>query len=104
MYYNGQWGTVCDDGWNLAAAQVVCRELNFGPAVGVRYNAYYGQGSGQIWLDNLRCNGTELTIKNCSHLPFGVHNCFHRDDVGVKCSPAGVHTYMSVCMYINFDF
>ena len=27
---NGAWGTVCDDGFNYQAAQVVCRGLCYG--------------------------------------------------------------------------
>ena len=44
---------MCDDGWRCSAAQVVCSELGFSPAISVRYKAFYGQGSGQIWLGNV---------------------------------------------------
>ena len=53
-------------------------------------NAWFGQGSGNIWLDDLRCSGTESSIFNCSHDGIGVYgyNCGHDDDIGVEC-PAG---------------
>ena len=91
MYYNGEWGTVCDDYWDLIDAQVVCNEQGFGEAAAARRLAYvyYGQGSGPIWLDNLHCDGTELTIRDCTHLGWGKHNCHHSEDAGVKCKPVG---------------
>ena len=89
VFYNGEWGTVCDDGWDLNNAVVVCRQLGFDLAITVRDDAYYGQGSGQIWLDDVNCTGTELEIGDCSHDGWGNHNCYNFEDVGVQCSTHG---------------
>ena len=86
IFYNNEWGTVCDDGWDLNDAQVVCGQLGFGPAIKARGNAYYGEGNGQIWLSNLNCTGTEVTIDDCSHDGWGVQNCSHEKDANVKCA------------------
>ena len=86
VLYKGVWGTVCDNGWDLNDTQVVCRQLGFGPAVAARRSAYYGEGSGRIWLDNVNCVGTELYIENCSHNGWGFGFCDHREDAGVQCS------------------
>ena len=86
IYHNGEWGTVCDDEWNLNDAQVVCSELGFGKAIAAQHGAFYGWGSGQIWLDNVNCFGTEGTIGNCSHRGWGTHDCYHGEDASVKCS------------------
>ena len=85
LYYNGEWGTVCDNGWDLNDAQVVCQELGFGQAFNASSQAFYGQGSGTIWLDNVNCVGTEFTIGNCSHNGWGVENCSHGEDASVNC-------------------
>ena len=85
VYHNGEWGTVCDDGWDLNDAQVVCNQLGFNGAAAVRHGAFYGQGSGRIWLNNLNCTGTEITFENCSPRGWGIGNCSHSEDAGMKC-------------------
>ena len=85
VYYNGEWGTVCDLGWDLNDAHVVCRQLGFGPATAARGEAFYGQGSGKIWLDDVACLGTELNIEDCSHGGWGIEDCSHAKDVAVRC-------------------
>ena len=48
-------------------------------------SATFGQGTGPIWLDDLSCSGSELTLLQCSHRGLGSHNCTHSKDVGVVC-------------------
>ena len=90
VYYNGQWGTVCDDGWDLNDAQVVCRELNLGQALHAVRGSFYHQGTGQIWLDNVNCAGGESSIRSCSHSGWGIRNCGHAKEAGVFCSTTGM--------------
>ena len=105
VYHNGVWGTVCDDGWDWNNAQVVCRELDLGYAVSAPHNAFYGQGSGQIWLDDVNCVGTEFTITQCSHNGWGFHNCNHGKDASAKCNFLGkllnVLTSFALLLYDN---
>ena len=84
--YNGQWGTVCDDGWDDTDAGVVCRQLGFGSSGAAIGLAGFGQGSGPIWLDNVECIGTESTIASCGHLGLNITRyCSHREGTGVVC-------------------
>uniref|UniRef100_A0A8D0CW49 SRCR domain-containing protein n=1 Tax=Sander lucioperca TaxID=283035 RepID=A0A8D0CW49_SANLU len=86
IYYNNIWGTVCDDGWDLNDAEVVCRELGCGTAMNATESAHFGEGTGQIWLDNVACSGSERSVTLCQHTGFGTHNCGHGEDAGVVCS------------------
>ncbi|KAM6966193.1 galectin-3-binding protein A-like [Tautogolabrus adspersus] len=85
VYHEGKWGTVCDDGWDMAEAQVVCRQLKFPGAKSVVIGKNYGQASGPIWLDDLDCKGTENYLSACSFKSWGLTDCSHKEDVGVIC-------------------
>uniref|UniRef100_A0A3B5MJW2 SRCR domain-containing protein n=1 Tax=Xiphophorus couchianus TaxID=32473 RepID=A0A3B5MJW2_9TELE len=85
IYHNGEWGTVCDDGWDNNDANVVCKQLGCGPPFIVHASAYFGEGTGKIWLDDVGCSGNEKSLSECYHRGFGTHNCEHVEDAGVTC-------------------
>ncbi|KAG1928706.1 BTB/POZ domain-containing protein [Pimephales promelas] len=85
VYHDGQWGTVCDDGWDMAEAQVVCRQMGFPGAISVKPGGQYGEGSGPIWLDDMNCKGSESSLSECSFKGWGVSDCTHKEDAGVIC-------------------
>ena len=85
VYYGGQWGTVCDDSWDLNDATVVCRMLGFSGALAAPGQAQFGQGSGPILLDNVECSGSEVALLFCPANPIGRHNCVHAEDASVVC-------------------
>ncbi|XP_059360812.1 soluble scavenger receptor cysteine-rich domain-containing protein SSC5D-like [Carassius carassius] len=85
VLHNGTWGTVCDDHWDQSHAAVVCREMGCGDVIEAMTEAYFAEGSGQIWMDDVNCTGTESSLMNCQTPGWGIHNCVHSEDAGVIC-------------------
>ena len=94
---NSDWGTVCDDLWGTTDAQVACRQLGYGTDGAIAYSfARFGQGTGEIFLDNVQCTGSETSIFDCQSNGFGNHNCAHSEDAGIFC-PASKQIIVCVC-------
>ena len=96
IYYNGAWGTICDDYWTKDNGDVACRALGFVASVEDynRYRTEYfapGTEEQEIVLDDLNCNGDESGLLECpSGQPGpGIHNCHHSEDVGLRCLKVG---------------
>ncbi|XP_069422628.1 T-cell differentiation antigen CD6 isoform X19 [Ovis canadensis] len=87
MLQHGQWGSVCDDTWDLEDAHVVCRQLGCGWAVQALPGLHFAPGQGRIHWDQVNCTGLETYLWDCPGLP-GNGYCGHKEDAGVVCSGA----------------
>ena len=87
----GQWGSVCDDNFDLQDAHVVCRQLGFGAALEVKLAGHFGEGSGNVWLDEVACRGNETDLGDCPADSWGRSDCSHKEDVGVICAGTSVY-------------
>jgi hypothetical protein len=84
VLYNDVWGTVCNHQFDHNDALVACRHLGF--SSGFKSSNQFGPGTGNIWLDDLQCAGSERTLHECT-IPkgWGSHDCQHSEDVSIKC-------------------
>ncbi|XP_051049911.1 T-cell differentiation antigen CD6 isoform X2 [Phodopus roborovskii] len=85
MLEHGEWGTVCDDTWDLKDSNVVCKQLRCGWAVQALGGLHFTQGRGPIHRDQVNCTGNETYLWDCLGLP-GERYCGHKEDAGVVCS------------------
>ena len=98
LYLRGQWGTVCDDDWNINDAMVVCRQIGCGQALSALTRAHFGAGSGDIWLDDFHCTGSESELTLCAR---DSGDCSEDgEDAGVVCEEGTMNTYNKYMLII----
>lgn len=86
IFYQNRWGPVCDDNWDTLRGGVVCRQLDCGLVLSAPGNAAFGFETGQFWLDDINCNGTESKLSDCKAKPWGKHDCQIGEEASAVCS------------------
>lgn len=84
--HEGTWASLCDEGWGLAEARAVCRQLGCGRALSAPDGSHFGQGHGKRWPNSVSCVGTETTLSACKVKPRGNSTCHHGTAAGVVCA------------------
>ena len=75
-------------------------QLNISTVPTATSNARFGEGLGPIWLDDVACRGTEVSLRSCRHNGVGNHNCEHHEDAGVICYGK---PRMNVELYVTYS-
>ena len=90
--FNGQWGGICDDNFDINDANVICRMLGFPSAIAAlafsSADALYGtaESGDNFVLDDLECTGNETSVFDCLHNGEWNENCVATDIAGVQCA------------------
>ena len=103
--FNGQWGSVCRDGWDINDATIACKHLGYPDALGVARQGDFPIGTGPIWIDEVDCDGVESSLFDCNYKGWGVKGCTHDKDVGIYCAPKSEYSpYTTYYTYICNTF
>ncbi|XP_064596685.1 uncharacterized protein LOC135463356 [Liolophura sinensis] len=87
IYHKSDWGSVCEKGFDLVDAQVVCSMMGYGPAAELLKNGSFAGtvNYDPIWMSDVECTGDEERLENCTFPGWQVHNCTHDQDVWLRC-------------------
>ena len=86
VFYQGKWGKICSNEWDIDDAKVVCKQLGFKSALA----EFIGMGTKHenvpIVMSNVACTGTESGLAFCTRSD-GDHKCV--DNIGAQalCEP-----------------
>ena len=85
--FDYDWGGLCDDGFRLEEAHVICREAGYdmGAQEALIGSQFGKRQNGQILLDELDCKGNETSILECKFHPWTVNDCSDNEWSGVIC-------------------
>ncbi|XP_041347093.1 macrophage scavenger receptor types I and II-like, partial [Gigantopelta aegis] len=91
VFYDNQWGTLCDDNFSYRGATVICRMLGLPTETATPHiGGHFPSGTGPIWMTDALCRGSEANIANCRYRGFDKNNvmniCMHSEDAGVTCA------------------
>ncbi|XP_071485175.1 uncharacterized protein [Diadema antillarum] len=88
VFYNGVWGTICDEGWDDVDRLVVCKQLGFPVATSDTPSYPVASALQQIWLRDVGCAPGDETLTDCvTNDQWGdTMTCSHQRDVTIRCS------------------
>ena len=100
---------MCDRGATFGIAKVVCRQLGYLEPLAIKTGAYFGEGTGTVWLEPrdscTRKSTLKKTLEDCQNLfnkkrtpRWGESKCNHSMDLGVVCSGESMQARIVQCM------
>ena len=94
VYYDGEWGYVCDDGWIEANGDVVCSTLGYEDALSS--SIFHYSTDLNYRLNFINCNGSEESLLECSYDVYIPGYCGYFEHVYIICRPGKIFVKIDV--------
>ena len=83
VYFDGEWGYICDDGWKEVNGDVVCRILGYEGAISS--SGFHFFNDVNYRLNYINCTGGEESLLNCTYRPYTPNYCLVYEHVYISC-------------------
>ena len=87
VFYEGKWGKICQNEWDINDVKVVCKQLGFKSAIAEFIGMNTKDENVPFLMSNVDCTGQESVLESCKRLD-GEHKCV--DNIGAQalCEPS----------------
>ena len=65
VFYQGKWGKICRDKWDINDVKVVCRQLGFQSAIAEFIGMNTTDDNISVTMSNVTCTGHEFVLASC---------------------------------------
>ncbi|KAK3606288.1 hypothetical protein CHS0354_037964 [Potamilus streckersoni] len=88
IYFDGRWGTICDNLWSRYDARVFCRTMGYADGTSHGSSFRLATGTIPVYMSGLECDGTEGDLLQCPNhgwmnIPTTCQD--HAHDAGAVC-------------------
>ena len=87
VFYEGKWGKICRDEWDINDVKVVCKQLGFKSALAEFIRMDTKDESISVAMSNVGCTGQESALASCKRLD-GKHKCVDNMGAQALCEPS----------------
>ena len=88
VFYQGKWGKICRNEWDINDVKVVCRQLGFQSALAEFIGMDTKDETISVVMSNVECTGQESVLASCKRLDGKHVECV--DNIGAQalCVPS----------------
>ena len=87
VLYQGKWGKICRNDWDITDVKVVCRQLGFQSALAEFIGVSTRDDAISVVMSNVACTGQESVLASCNRVD-GEHNCMDYIGAQALCEPS----------------
>ena len=87
VFYEGKWGKICRNKWDINDAKVVCRQLGFQSALAEFIGMNTRDDTISVAMSDVACTGQESVLASCKRRD-GKRRCVDNKGAQALCEPS----------------